>query len=212
MAFFPDMTRRKRRSLRGDDACAPVEVGFTIVEALVALLLTSLVLGLAYGSYTFLSRMTTQWRGRMALENTAHLLVRDLTRRAHRAVEIKMEDDSWRFVSPEGTPTRYRHRGTSLYRNGRPTHEARVDLVAVSLDLRKPNDSGPGEQAPAGRKTDGPEGEREGGRRRHLRLRLTAATRSDTLILRTAVYLRQPAAWPSADPSGYGRSSAAPTR
>jgi len=140
--------------------------------------------------------MTTQWRGRMGLENTAHLLVRDLTRRAHRAVEIKVEDDTWRFVSPEGTATRYRHRGTTFSRNGRPMHRAQIDLLAVSLDLLTPKDLDLGE-APAGRELAGPEGEE--GRRRHLRLRLTAATRSDTLSLRTAVYLRQPDAWPSGE-------------
>lgn len=171
------------------------EAGFTVVEAMIALLLSSLVVGMGYASYTFLSRMVVQWNDRMEVENTVHRIARDVTRRAHRADEVRVEQAGWTFVA-DGHTTTYQYAEDLLRRNGRPAHDERIDVVAFSIEILEPQ---------AARVADEPESkpvlsqgeERPAvtGSQRHLRLRVTGATQTDTLTLRTAVYLRQPETW-----------------
>lgn len=174
------------------------ESGFTVIEAIIAVLLTSLVVGLAYSSYTFLSRMIEQWKTRMTLENTSHQIVRDWTDRARDAVKVKVEDNSWQFVSPSGRTTRYHHADQTLLRDNRPMHgvevavvEARIErhrqdqtnqTVPSNLNFRLDNES----QSPTPDDLPG-----------MIRIRVTLATTIDTQSLETTVHLRQPERWTS---------------
>jgi hypothetical protein len=198
------------------------EEGFTALEVMIAVLLTSLAVGLAYGAYGFLSRVTARWKDRMALENAAHLGLRDLTRRAYRAAEIRRADDSWTFVAPGGTETTYRLQGDTLFRNGSAMHGGRIGVVGLQVEESRPSpparpfSTGQSEAFGQSSGLDGDAGAFSGefsasgpqasGARRYLRLRLTMATEADTLSLRTVVYLRQPEGWSS--PSDNGQAPA----
>lgn len=171
------------------------EAGFTVVQAVIALLLSSLVVGLGYASYTFLSRMVVQWNDRVAVENTVHRIARDVTRRAHRAEEVRVEQAGWTFVA-DGRTTAYQHEEDLLRRNGRPAHDERIDVVAFSIEVlepQAPRSSDERESEPL--MSEGQDRRAVTGAQRHLRLRVTGATQTDTLTLRTAVYLRQPEMW-----------------
>jgi Tfp pilus assembly protein PilE len=188
---------------RSADRGLEQQAGFTIVEAMIALLLTSLVVGLVYSSFRFFSRAMSRWERRMALENTVHTVVRDLTRVAYRAVEIRRAEGRWSFVGRRGTTT-YRHRATTLRRNGRAVNEPPVEVIGFSLALTQAG-AAPG-RTPSGRAGSTAFGGgadpgktapvRPSGR--YLELHLRAATRADTLAIDTGVYLRQPEAWSAA--------------
>lgn len=172
------------------------EEGFTILEAMIALLLTSLVVGMAYASYAFLSRFVTRWQGQMTLENTVHRVLRDVTRRAHWADAVHEEEGGWVLVSQDGSEVTYQHSDGTLLRNGQPMHGDGVDIVEMSLTVVAPSESSQAEEPEAFWADEEEVDEEEvAWRRPHLRLRLTAATARDTLALGTAVYLRQPEGW-----------------
>lgn len=168
------------------------ESGFTVVEAIIALLLTSLVVGFAYSSYTFLSHRVAQWKTRTALENTVHLIVRDWSQQARRAVEVQRDDARWTFVALEGSTTTYRHEGTTLRKNDRQMHEPPVDVVDVSLErveVDRARTAFGGDPSRMGPEPGGSSGHRR------LQFLVTAATQTDTIAIRTSVSFRQPQLW-----------------
>lgn len=200
------------------------ETGFTIVEAVVALLLATLALSLAYGSYSFLSRLKARWKSRMALENTVHSIGRDLTRRALRARQVRAGGTAWTFLT-RGDSTTYRRDGTTLLRNGQPTHRKEVNVTAFSITIL--NDGGRGRGASSnsagfhdrnarpysegaqwnfgspevegvpdrGDAVSNVEGPHAEEKGPFMRLRLSVAICTDTLTIDTSVSLRQPASW-----------------
>ena len=115
------------RSMQDDE-------GYTLVELMVALLLTLMLGGVLFALYLSTTTWVEPWRREIALEDDVHLIVQRLTADLTYAEQLTREDDAtWTLTYPSGSIVRYSYQDRSLMRNGRRMHDAALPAVVFRL-------------------------------------------------------------------------------
>lgn len=151
------------------------EEGYTLVELMVALVVT-LVLGALLASiYVAVTRHVVVWQRAVALENEAHLMVQRLGADLFAAKRFAFEAErrTWMLADADGRTVRYRHRDGRLDRNGCRMHDASLAVIDFRLTALQDEAHDP----PL------------------IGLHLSVKNRERTLTFATAVTLRQPRPW-----------------
>lgn len=191
--------------------------GYTVVEVVIAMLLASLVAGMAYSTYAFGTRAFASWRSELNLQNEMHLLVRDLTRKLRRAKRIEAGSDRLSVTTAPGSTLTYRVEENNLYRNGTPLLGEEISLLDADLELLRtggaPNRRAPQENVSASSLEDLPaevlsnapaissSNSALGGTAAstglpsQVRFRFRIASPEDTLQLGSRVHLRNAVEW-----------------
>lgn len=98
---------------------------FTLLEVSIAITISLLVVGLAYGAFAFSSRVVAHWRSRTAVETQIHLMTRRLSQEVRNARGVQLKSPrSITLVSGGKEAITYHWEEGQLMRN----------LVPVSLE------------------------------------------------------------------------------
>lgn len=108
--------------------------GYTLVELMVALLVTLMLGGVLFSVYLATTKWVEPWRREITLEDHTHLIVQRLFTDLAYAEQLIYEDDaSWMLTYPSGRVVRYRYQDSSLRRNGRQMHDQALSVVDFRL-------------------------------------------------------------------------------
>ena len=108
--------------------------GYTLVELMVALLVTLLLGGVLFSVYLVTTKWVEPWRRTIMLEDQGHLIVQRLSADLAYAEQVILENDaSWRLTYPSGRVVQYSYRDSSLTRNGRRMHDQALPVVDLRL-------------------------------------------------------------------------------
>lgn len=184
-------------------ALAHDEDGYTLAETTVALVVVTLVVAGGYSAFVFAQQLTTAWKRSARLENAVHRILRDVTRRAHAAVQIEPGSaPRLRVRSASGRAIRYDVRGTRLRRNDQPMHGDDIRTLAFTVrpvsDAARPDRARSTPDAPqcVDWTSDAPSPSHEAEiPPRRLRIHVSLASGRDTLQVCTSVEPRAAATW-----------------
>lgn len=108
--------------------------GYTLVELMVALLVTLMLGGVLFSVYLATTKWVEPWRREITLEDHAHLIVQRLFADLAYAEQVIHEDDeTWTLAYPSGRVVRYSYRDSSLTRNGRRMQDQALSVVDFRL-------------------------------------------------------------------------------
>lgn len=125
------------RALDNSKAALRHEEGYTLVELLVATGLLLLIAGLTYGVYLFAVKEVVSWRRGLALENSFHLISRQISEDFFQTDSlIAWADEEFVLRLRSGDSVRYVSKNRSLTRNHHPMHGR--ELFVSSLELAVP--------------------------------------------------------------------------
>lgn len=118
----------------------PHTEGYTLVETSVALALGLFVVGLAFSTYLFGTRMVGRWQHALETSQAVHGIGRRLHDDVRAARRIESDGASLRLSHPEGT-VRYRWDDETLHRNDVAMHPASLRCRDVHVQV-EPTDDG----------------------------------------------------------------------
>ncbi len=108
--------------------------GYTLVELLIALLITLVLGGVLFSVYLSSIRYVEPWRREVSLENHTHLIVQRLaTDLAHAEQLIDEGNKTWTLTFVSGRMVRYSYQDSVLMRNDRRMHDSLLSAVAFHL-------------------------------------------------------------------------------
>ncbi len=108
--------------------------GYTLVELLIALLITFVLGGVLFSVYVASIRYVEPWRREVALENHTHLIVQRLaTDLAHAEQLIDEGNKTWTLTYASGRVVQYSSQDSVLRRNDRRMHDDLLSAVAFHL-------------------------------------------------------------------------------
>lgn len=114
------------------------EGGYTLVELLVAMLITMILGGTVFALYLAVQRWVGPWQREIALEDTMHLVAQRLLTDITYAEQLIREDNTYTLTYPDRPAVRYRHKDRVLLRNARPMHDSSLAFVAFALMPSRP--------------------------------------------------------------------------
>lgn len=154
------------------------ESGFTLVEAIVAMVLMVLVGGLVVSVYLFGVRSVSSWQSGIDLTNTAHTVHQRLIAELRAAEHVDVSTDSLTIrFSSEGAANKYPVRDSTLFRND-------MDMLGTELSVL--------EFSPSITEI---ELDTLGNTRQSIRIEYAIASRRDTLRRSINTTLRSPHSW-----------------
>ncbi len=108
--------------------------GYTLIELLIALLITLVLGGVLFSIYLASIRYVEPWQREVALENAMHLIVQRLAADlAHAEQLIDEGDDTWTLTYVSGRNVHYSYHDSVLRRNDRRMHDDLLSAVAFHL-------------------------------------------------------------------------------
>lgn len=121
------MTERCRSASFGDH-------GYTLLEASVSILIMSIVISAALGTYLTANRMIGRWHQRMLHDNAAHLILMQVAEDVRNADIVVLNKDNVRLQELSGKETVYGGLDGTVQRDGHAFFEG--DRGQFYLDIR----------------------------------------------------------------------------
>lgn len=161
------------------------EDGFSLVEILIALAVTSLLMGFAFAIYLLGQKYFIQWEQSLDLQNEIHTLAQGISEDIFRTDEI-IEVKSHGLTLRMGPSIRkYYEENGNLMRDSVSLLDTDIKLVDIRFGL-----SNKGEVRGTGDENTG-----KSNKSTRVDLQLALANRQDTLRISRAVFLRKPSTW-----------------
>lgn len=160
------------------------EDGFSLVEILVAITITTILIGFAFGIYLFGQSLFLGWKSKLNLENEIHTLSHGITEQLFQADRIKTLEPQKLVIQKGNREKHYEVRNDTLFVNGRTLLNPSISLVALSLSARDKE----------GKVVKGSENL---GDITFVKFALALADDKDTLRTTRSIHLRKPSNWNS---------------
>ena len=116
--------------------------GFTSVELMVAMAVTSIIAGFLYSVYFFSMKLSKSWREKMAGEDTAVICMHRLTEDLIRAHRIDRFDDAkWILYLDDDKRILYERQDNNLFRDGYRLYNSSIGIYGLILETSINNSS-----------------------------------------------------------------------
>lgn len=158
------------------------EEGYTLIEFIVVFLIVSIVSTAAAGIYVYAHKWIHKWQVNLALENSGHLLMSQVSRDLRHADAIDLVNDSlWVLQFKGKDELQYLFADSSVYRNGLAFGSN--DVLVQSFSIREDSSFYKNEQVGIS------------GERKMISLGLVLKLEKSTMSLQSRIHMRQQEPW-----------------
>lgn len=159
------------------------EKGFSLVEILITMVISTLLIGFALGIYLFGYRYFLKWRNRFSLQNELHTLAQGITDDVIRSERIKdLKPHAIILVRAEAEK-KYHIQGGRLLQNDKVLTNSGVNVVQFEFSQASVT------------KVESQKTISDVGEATLVSFSLVLASNQDTLGTTRAIYLRKPSNW-----------------
>lgn len=160
------------------------EDGFSLVEMLVAMTITTILIGFAFGIYLFGQRLFLQWQDQLFLQNELHTLSHSISEELFRADRIINLESQKLILLKEGKKKKYEVQNDSLLMNGKNILNQSSMLVAFKFSSQNKDDKPINES-----------NSKSIGKITFIKFKLALTDGRDTLQIKRSLNLRKPSNW-----------------